>query len=49
VVGSCEHGNELLGFMKGGEFLDQLSDLDSQEVLCPMALVVCRTPWSILC
>jgi hypothetical protein len=22
VVGSCEHGNELLGSIKGGEFLD---------------------------
>jgi hypothetical protein len=27
VAGSCEHGNEPSGFMiKGGEFLDQLSD-----------------------
>jgi hypothetical protein len=23
---SCEHGNEPSGYMKGGEFLDQLSD-----------------------
>jgi hypothetical protein len=25
VGGSCEHGNQLLGSVKGGEFLDQLS------------------------
>jgi hypothetical protein len=26
VPGSCEHGNETSGFIKNGEFLDQLSD-----------------------
>jgi hypothetical protein len=26
VVGSCEHGNEPSGSMKGGEFLDQIND-----------------------
>jgi len=26
VVGYCEHGNEHSGSIKGGEFLDQLSD-----------------------
>jgi hypothetical protein len=26
VAGSCEHGNELLGPIKHGEFLDKLSD-----------------------
>jgi hypothetical protein len=26
VAGSCEHGNELSGSKKGGEFLDQMSD-----------------------
>jgi hypothetical protein len=26
VVGSCEHGNEPLGSIKGRKFLDQLSD-----------------------
>jgi hypothetical protein len=26
VVGPCEHGNEPLGFIKGGEFLNYLSD-----------------------
>jgi hypothetical protein len=26
VAGSCEHGNEPLGSIKGGEFRDQLSD-----------------------
>jgi hypothetical protein len=26
VVGSCEHGDEPSGFIKGGELLDWLSD-----------------------
>jgi hypothetical protein len=26
VAGCCEHGNEPSSFIKGGEFLDQLSD-----------------------
>jgi hypothetical protein len=26
VAGSCKHGNEPWGFIKGGEFLDKLSD-----------------------
>jgi len=26
VAGSCGHGNEPWGSIKGGEFLDQLSD-----------------------
>jgi len=26
VAGSCEHGNEPSGPIKGGEFLDKLSD-----------------------
>jgi hypothetical protein len=26
VVGSCEHGNELSGSIKGGKFHNQLSD-----------------------
>jgi len=26
VAGSCEHGNELLGFIKGGIYLGKLSD-----------------------
>jgi hypothetical protein len=26
VAGSCEHGNESSGSVKGGEFLDYLSD-----------------------
>lgn len=26
MVGSCEHGNETSGFIKGKEFLDWLSD-----------------------
>jgi len=39
VVGCCEYGNEPVGFIKGEEFLDQLSDLSSQEGLCSMQLV----------
>jgi hypothetical protein len=26
VAGCCEHGNELSGSIKGGEFIDYLSD-----------------------
>jgi len=26
VAGYCEYGNEPSGFIKGGEFVDQLSD-----------------------
>jgi hypothetical protein len=26
VAGCCVHGNELLGFIKGGDFLGQLRD-----------------------
>jgi hypothetical protein len=26
VAGCCEHGNELLGSIKGGEFIDLLSN-----------------------
>jgi hypothetical protein len=26
VVNFCKHGNELSGFIKGGEFLEYLSD-----------------------
>jgi hypothetical protein len=26
VTGSCEHGNELSGSIKDGQFLDELSD-----------------------
>jgi hypothetical protein len=29
-AGSCQHGNEPSGSIKGGEFLDYLSDLASQ-------------------
>jgi len=35
--GCCEHGNEPLGSIKGGEFRKWLSDLlVSEEGLCPM-------------
>jgi hypothetical protein len=37
VVGFCEHDNEPLNSIKGGEFLDELSVLlASQERLCSM-------------
>jgi hypothetical protein len=40
VDGSCEHGNEHLGSIKCGEFLDSLSVLlSSQEGLYSMELV----------
>jgi hypothetical protein len=40
MAGSCEHGNELSGYIKCGEFLDWLSVfLASQEGLCSMELV----------
>jgi hypothetical protein len=38
AVGSWEHGNEPLGSIKGGKFLDQLSDLQ--------LLKKNSTPWS---
>jgi hypothetical protein len=39
-VGYCEHGNEPSGFIKGGEFLGQLSVLLAAQVgLCSMELV----------
>jgi hypothetical protein len=39
VVGICEHSNELLGSMKGGELLGWLGILSaSQEELCSMQL-----------
>ena len=37
MVGACEYGNELLGSLKCGEFLDYLENqLASQEGLCCM-------------
>jgi hypothetical protein len=42
VAGSCEHGNELLGSIECGEFLDYLTGvLAFQERLCTMELVRC--------
>jgi hypothetical protein len=38
VAGSCEHGNEGSGSIKGGGFLDQLSD--------SLFLKYFITPWS---
>jgi hypothetical protein len=39
MSGSCEHGNEPSGSIKGGDFLDWCSDLASQEGLCSMESV----------
>jgi hypothetical protein len=39
VAGSCEHGNEHSGSIKGGEFLDQLSVLLDSQGLSIMELV----------
>jgi hypothetical protein len=40
VAGSCEHGNETSGSIKGREFLGYLSELlASQEGLCSMELI----------
>jgi len=33
VAGCCEHGNEPWGFLRGGEFLDQLSISLSKRTL----------------
>jgi hypothetical protein len=41
VAGCCENGNEPSGFIKGGEFLDELSvQLTSQEGLCCVELYI---------
>jgi hypothetical protein len=34
VLGSREHGNEISGYMKGGEFVDQLSDSHLLKQAC---------------
>jgi hypothetical protein len=39
VMGCCEHRNKPSSYIKGGEFFDYLSDLDSQEGLFSMELV----------
>jgi hypothetical protein len=45
VVGSCEHGNEPLGSIECGVFIDWLSLLlASQEGLCSMELVLTYIP-----
>jgi hypothetical protein len=36
MAGFCEHGNELSGSIKGGEFLDLLSVLLESQGLCFM-------------
>jgi hypothetical protein len=39
VVSSCEHGNEPSNSMKGGQFLDQLSDCQLHDASCSMESV----------
>jgi len=39
VAGSCEHGNEPSDSIKGGEFIDYLSDLACEGGLCYLELV----------
>lgn len=49
VTGSCEDCDKHLGFMKGGEFLDLLSDsLTSVESLCTMDFI-CLDSWLLSC
>jgi hypothetical protein len=40
VAISCERGNELLGYLKGVEFLDKLSDYQSMKKGCFMKVVI---------
>jgi hypothetical protein len=39
VAGSCEHSNEPLSSIKGGEFLEYLRDLVSEEGILSWSLV----------
>jgi len=39
MAGFCEHGNEPSGFIKGGEFLDSLSEYQLLKGLCSVGLV----------
>jgi hypothetical protein len=39
VPGSCQPGNRLFGSVEGGEFLDCLSDISSEQRLFSMELV----------
>jgi hypothetical protein len=36
VAGFCEHGNETSGSVKGGEFVDQLSDCQFLKDAVPL-------------
>jgi hypothetical protein len=38
VMGSCEHGNEAMDSINGGEFLDQMFDSFSKK-FCSVELV----------
>jgi hypothetical protein len=43
VAGSCEHGNEQLEPVKGGKFLDYLTEISSsQRGLCSVLLCCCQ-------
>jgi hypothetical protein len=42
MAGSCERGNEPAGSVKGGEFLDCLSDWWLLKKDCPMELIAFR-------
>jgi hypothetical protein len=46
VAGSCEHGNEPSGSIKGGKFLDWLSDYQLLKKDCSLELV--RLPKQIV-
>jgi hypothetical protein len=39
VAGSCEHGNEPSGSIKGGELADQLSDYQLLKKDCSIEIV----------
>jgi hypothetical protein len=49
VAGFCKHGNELPGSIKGGKFLDHLSDYQHLEKDSgPWSLFVCYTECDVL-
>jgi hypothetical protein len=48
VAGSCEHGNEPLVSIKGGEFLDQLSFSRKTAPWSVMYVSLCNEPVALL-
>lgn len=42
VAGSCECGDEPSGSIKGREFLEQLTEIQSFQGLCSMELVIIK-------